>query len=187
MKNRSALSAMAVSSALFLSLSNVAAFGACAPRCKAKCSPTEMAKCGAKCGAKCSAKCSPKCGPKCGAKSDPKLIQRPAEFKGDYSATPAKIRAGEVLFKNTKLSTNKLSCASCHTKGASYKASFSQPFPHKVEMAYENYGLDRVYLDEAIQMCMLGPMASKTLAWNSPELENLVAFVSEEQKKFIKH
>lgn len=171
MKNHSALSAMAVSSALVLTLSSVAAFGACAPRCRAKCGTMETAK----------------CGPKCGPKSDPKLIQRPSGFKENYSSTPAKVHSGKALFNSVKLSTNKLSCASCHAKGTGYKASFLQPFPHKVDMAYENYGVDKVYLDEAIQMCMLGPMASKALAWNSAELENLIAFVSEEQKRFIKH
>ena len=79
-----------------------------------------------------------------------------------------------------------MSCATCHSDGAGYQKTFAKPFPHKVEMAYAKYGVNTVYLDEAIQMCMLGPMASKSFDWNSPDLANLVAFVSEEQKKFIK-
>lgn len=173
MRNLSLLSKMAVAS-IAAGVFSTAFAATCAPKCKPKCSAKV-------------AKCSPKCGPKCGAKSDPKLIQRPAGFKENYHSTPAKIMAGEVMFKNVKLSTNGLSCASCHAGGASYKASFSQPFPHRVEMASATYGVDKVNLDEAIQMCMLGPMASKPLAWNSAELENLVAFISEEQKKFVKH
>lgn len=175
MKNISLISKMAIAS-IATGFFSTAYAAVCAAKCKPKCSAKMT---------KCSPKCSPKS--KCGVKADPKLIQRPAGFKENYSSTPAKILAGEVMFKNVKLSTNKLSCASCHAGGASYKASFSQPFPHKVEMASETYGVDKINLDEAIQMCMLGPMASKPLAWNSPELENLVTFVSEEQKKFIKH
>lgn len=163
MKHLSLLSKMAVASALAASIST--AFAAtCAPKCKAKCSASSA---------------------KCGAKGDPKLIKRPAGFKVKYSSTESSINSGEALFKNTKLSTNSMSCATCHSGGASYQKSFAKPFPHRVEMAYTKYGVSTIYLDEAIQMCMLGPMASKPFDWNSPELANMVAFVTEEQKKFI--
>lgn len=53
-------------------------------------------------------------------------------------------------------------------------------------MAADNYGVRQVHLDEAIQVCMVGPMAAKPLDWRSPELANLVAFMNEEHKKFRK-
>lgn len=163
MRHLSLLSKMAVASVLAASFSTASA-AACAPKCRAKCSASSA---------------------KCGAKGDPKLIKRPAGLKVKYSSTESSIHNGEALFKNTNLSTNGMSCATCHSGGASYQNSFAKPFPHKVEMAYTKYGVSSVYLDEAIQMCMLGPMASKPFDWNSAELANLVAFVSEEQKKFI--
>ena len=172
MKNLSLLAKMAISSALAAGLSPALA-ASCAPKCRAKCAAY-------------SAKCSAKCGAKCGAKSDAKLIQRPAGYKPNYPVTPATISAGEVLFKSTKLSTNGMACATCHAGGSSYQQSFAKPFPHKVEMAAATYGLNSINLDEAIQMCMVGPMASKPFDWKSPDLANLVAFISEEQKKFAK-
>mgnify|MGYP001359759523 FL=1 len=96
------------------------------------------------------------------------------------------IAAGEAVFKNTKLSTNGMSCATCHTGGASYKQTFAKPFPHYVEMAKNVYGLPSVHLDEAIQMCMEGPMAAKAFDWKSADLQNLASFVQSEQAKFAK-
>lgn len=168
MRNLSLIAKMAISSALAAGLSPALAAG-CAPKCRAKC-----------------AAYSSKCGPKCGAKSDAKLIQRPVGYKPNYPVTPTTVSAGEVLFKNTKLSTNGMACATCHAGGGSYQQSFAKPYPHKVEMAAGTYGLNSINLDEAIQMCMVGPMASKPFDWKSPDLANLVAFISEEQKKFAK-
>ncbi len=51
-------------------------------------------------------------------------------------------------------------------------------------MAADTYGIQQLHLDEAIQVCMVGPMAAKPLDWKSVELANLVAFISEEHKKF---
>lgn len=51
-------------------------------------------------------------------------------------------------------------------------------------MAAERYGVKQVHLDEAIQVCMIGPMAAQPLDWRSPELARLVAFMTEVQKKF---
>lgn len=79
-----------------------------------------------------------------------------------------------------------MSCASCHEGGKSYPASFARPFPHTMAMAADSYGIRQVHLDEAIQVCMVGPMAAKPLDWRSPELANLVAFMNEEHKKFRK-
>ena len=164
MKNRSILCAMAVTSVLAMSSLSVLA-AACGSKCGAKCKPAASAsKCGAKCGAK--------------------LIQRPAAYKPNYPITPATVAAGEKLFKNTKLSSNGMSCATCHAGLKSYSATFKTDFPHKVNMASNNYGVPSIHLDEVVQMCMDGPMAAKPFDWKSPDLANLVAFISEEQKKF---
>ncbi len=175
MKNLSLLSAMAVTSAL---AATPAWAGGCAPRCRPKCSAA------AKCGAKCGTKCGTKCGARCGAKADPKLVKRPAGFRPNYPSGPEAVAAGGKLFRDASLSTNGMSCASCHEGGKSFPPSFAQPFPHKMGMAASTYGIRQLHLDEAIQVCMVGPMAAKPLDWKSPELGNLVAFMTEEQKKF---
>ncbi len=174
MKNLSLLSAMAMSSALAMAPALAAG---CAPKCRARCGPSS---------ARCSAKCGAKCGTKCGAKADPKLVKRPAGFRPNFPSGPEAVAAGGKVFRDTALSTNGMSCASCHEGGKSFPPSFAQPFPHKMGMAASTYGIRQLHLDEAIQVCMVGPMAAKPLDWKSPELGNLVAFLTEEQKKFRK-
>jgi len=169
MKHRSVLSAMAVSAVLMGCASSVQA--ACVPKCRGRCSAQ-------------SPKCAAKCDAKCGVKADSRLIQRPTGYKPNYPLTPQAAKAGETVFQNTKLSSNGLACASCHRDGQGFQASFKQSYPHKVSMASDSYGLNRIQLDEAIQMCMLGPMAGDTLPWGASELATLVAFLSSEQEKF---
>ena len=107
-------------------------------------------------------------------------ITRPAGYKpmaGDA-------RLGEKLFNDVKLSSNGMSCASCHTDHSAYQASFAKPYPHTVAMAKEQMGRKTVYLDEMIQACMVMPMAAKPLPWNSRELAGLVAYLQIQQKSF---
>ncbi|HEY7805054.1 MAG TPA: cytochrome c peroxidase [Orrella sp.] len=112
-------------------------------------------------------------------------MQRPAGYKPDYSAqNSAQVAAGATLFKSSKLSSNNLSCATCHTAGAGFTAGFAQPFPHVMQMATANYGVGDIYADEAVQVCMMGPMAANPLPWDSADLQNLSAFVLSEQAKF---
>jgi hypothetical protein len=178
MKNLSSLSAMAITSALALTS---AWAGGCSPKCRSRCGPAA-----ARCSAKCAAKCGARCGAKCGAKADPKLIKRPAGYRPNYPSSPEAVKAGGALFRDTSLSTNGMSCASCHEGGKSYQSSFAQPFPHTMAMAARSYGVKQIHLDEAIQVCMVGPMAAKPLPWKSSELANLVAFMEVEHKKFGK-
>lgn len=105
---------------------------------------------------------------------------RPAGYK-PIAGDPV---LGEKLFNDTKLSTNGMSCASCHANHASYSNSFAKPYPHMVVMAREQLGRKKVHLDEMIQACMVMPMATKPLPWNSQELAALVAYVEQQQKTF---
>lgn len=108
------------------------------------------------------------------------LTVRPAGYKpreGDA-------KLGERLFHDPKLSTNGMSCATCHANHASYSDSFAKPYPHTVVMARDQLGRKQVYLDEMIQACMVMPMAAKPLPWDSKELAALVAFVEQEQRTF---
>lgn len=108
------------------------------------------------------------------------LTIRPAGYK-PLAGDPV---FGEKLFNDTKLSTNGMSCASCHANHGSYSNSFAKPYPHTVAMARDQLGRKKVYLDEMIQACMLMPMAAKPLPWDSHELAALVAYVEQQQKTF---
>lgn len=91
---------------------------------------------------------------------------------------------GKMLFNDTKLSTNGMACASCHANHGAFSASFAKPYPHTVVMARDQLGRKSVYLDEMVQACMVMPMAAKPLPWNSQELADLTAYVTELQKTF---
>lgn len=107
-------------------------------------------------------------------------ITRPAGYKP--MAGDAKL--GEKLFNDVKLSTNGMSCATCHANHGAFQASFAKPYPHTVAMAKEQLGRKTVYLDEMIQGCMVMPMAATPLAWDSKELAGLVAYLQVQQKSF---
>lgn len=118
--------------------------------------------------------------PAVAAGNDGALTVRPAGYRpiaGDAAL-------GERLFNDPKLSTNGMSCASCHAKHGAYSNSFAKPYPHTVAMARDRLGRNKVYLDEMIQACMLMPMAARPLPWDSQELAALVAYVERQQKSF---
>lgn len=91
---------------------------------------------------------------------------------------------GERLFNDTKLSTNGMSCASCHADHGAFHASFAKPYPHTVAMAKNQLGRKTVHLDEMIQGCMVMPMAAQPLPWDSKELAGLTAYLLTVQKTF---
>jgi cytochrome c len=107
-------------------------------------------------------------------------IARPAGYKP--MAGDAKL--GERLFNDTKLSTNGMSCASCHANHGAFSDSFAKPYPHTVAMAKDQLARKTVHLDEMIQGCMVMPMATKPLPWNSKELAGLTAYLLEVQTTF---
>lgn len=114
------------------------------------------------------------------AGNDGESTVRPAGYK-PLAGDPV---LGEKLFNDSKLSSNGMSCASCHANHGSYSNSFAKPYPHMVVMARDQLGRKKVYLDEMIQACMVMPMAAKPLPWDSPELAALVAYVEQQQKTF---
>ena len=93
---------------------------------------------------------------------------------------------GEALYYDTSLSSNGLACASCHGsdgQDTGYQATFQQPFPHRVAMAANQFGMSEVHADEMVQICMVAPMAAEPLAWGGEELTSLAAYVVEVQKR----
>lgn len=118
-------------------------------------------------------------------------VAQAAEPQGNLTIRPAgyKPQAGDVAFgekrfNDTRLSTNGMSCATCHAKMGAFSASFAKPYPHTVAMARDQLGRQTVHLDEMVQACMVMPMAAKPLPWNSKELAALTAYVQTLQKNF---
>lgn len=107
-------------------------------------------------------------------------LTRPA----GYTPIAGDLKLGEQLFNDSKLSTNGMSCASCHANHGAFSAGFAQPYPHTVNMAKDQLGIKSIQLDEMIQACMVMPMAEKPLPWNSKELAALVAYMQSVQKTF---
>jgi len=118
------------------------------------------------------------------AKVDPRMVTRPAGTKLMLAGRPDLVAEGARLWKDTKLSTNGLSCFTCHQNNASFKPTFAKPYPHPVEMPKDRAGLRQVNIDEMVQLCMLIPMAAKPLPWDSQELAALSAYSLQVQKTF---
>ena len=114
-----------------------------------------------------------------------KAVRRPEGYT-PYQGNVADLRAkGEKLFNDTSLSSNGLSCATCHTNGMLYNPTFKNEYPHFVAMGQRDFGMDMVHLDEMVQICMVAPMAAEPLEWGSEELAALTEYSRVEQKKFI--
>ena len=93
---------------------------------------------------------------------------------------------GKTLWWDKTLSPVGKSCASCHSGGEAFQASFADPFPHRVEMASDLAKLESVTAEEMVQLCMLASMESKPLPWDSKELAALALYiVSVEQPIFV--
>lgn len=196
-----------------LAVGGAAVFAACGARnpCAGKnpCQAWSKNPCAAKnpsavknpCAAKnpCSVKASP-CGP-CGARnpcaanpcaarlSSAALRNQVVRPQGTklYTKGSSKdlVKAGEKLWNDSSLSTNGLSCSTCHSNYGSFGATFNHPFPHKVNMA-DASGISKIDLDEMVQLCLVVPMKGTPLAWNSRELGALTAYTAEVQKGFRK-
>ncbi|MGQ7263175.1 c-type cytochrome [Vreelandella sp. V005] len=118
------------------------------------------------------------------------LVSRPEGYVPGYDENgenpKSLIERGAALFNDTSLSTNGLSCASCHGGDGQqgYQSTFNQPFPHPVAMGTNMFGMETVHADEMIQLCMVAPMAADPLPWDSDELAALAAYVVHAQQRF---
>lgn len=122
--------------------------------------------------------------PALGQDRDPAEVTRPAGTT-PFQAPPAELEAlGATLFKDPSLSTNSMSCDTCHAGFGAYNDGFATPYPHAVGMAEGMFGLASVDAEQMVQLCMVVPMAAPPLAWDSPELAALTAYVLTEQAAF---
>ena len=108
---------------------------------------------------------------------DETSILRPKGYKPSYPANKAAANRGKALFNDTKLSTNGRACASCHTDADSFGAKFKTPYPRAAMNSKARFGVDRMNLDEVIQVCMQGPMRNVPLEWGSPEQIDLSTYL----------
>jgi cytochrome c len=110
---------------------------------------------------------------------DAVLVTRPAgssPFEGDRAELVA---AGEALWSDNNLGEAGVSCASCHVGGAQFKDTFKAPYPHRVAMAEKMSGLASIDAEQMVQFCMIVPMKSEPLAWDSRELAALSAYIDD--------
>jgi cytochrome c peroxidase len=166
----------------------LAAANPCSPSSSRLRTPMQLAQ--NPCAAKrnpCAAKANP-CAARnpCAAGVDRKLVTRPKGTK-PYSAPRAQlVSAGKQLWSDTKLSTNGMSCNTCHQGNAAFGPTFAKPYPHQVAMAEQQSKLKRITLEQMVQFCMIVPMAARPLAWDSKALAALTAYSGVVQKDFIK-
>ncbi|AVI64194.1 c-type cytochrome [Halomonas sp. GFAJ-1] len=117
-------------------------------------------------------------------------VSRPDSYVPGYDESgnnPASlVERGKALFNDSSLSSNGLSCASCHgADGQSgYQDTFNQPYPHAVAMGTNMFGMETVHADEMVQLCMVAPMEAEPLDWESDELAALAAYVVSAQQTF---
>ncbi len=116
---------------------------------------------------------------------DATLIKRPAGVPLFAGASRSQLVSyGEKLFRDSSLSPNKTTCNDCHSTNALFKPGFAKPYPHVVGMAKQRAGVSgSLQADEFVQFCMLAPMASKPLPWESRELAALAAYVVDVKQK----
>lgn len=178
--------ALLAAGGLLLALTGCSAGAMCGPRssCKPKmsasgCGPAAKHAMKGGCGPAAMSGCGP-------MKHIPKQeVTRPAGTHLYDGASQAElVSLGERMFKDTKLSSNGLSCFSCHANHASYMPSFAEPYPHFVKMADDQSGIRSVHLDEMVQFCLISPMAGKPLPWDSKELAALTAYTATQQATF---
>ncbi|WP_207802695.1 hypothetical protein [Motiliproteus coralliicola] len=119
----------------------------------------------------------------CAAKADSSQFVRPLGSKMYGGNEKGLMAAGKKLWSDTSLSTNGLSCATCHAGNQAFNATFKQPYPHPVAMASDR-GVDQIHLEEMVQLCITTPMANRALPWDSKKLAALTEYSKKVQKQY---
>jgi cytochrome c len=134
--------------------------------------------------------CNPCGGNPCGGGSvDSSRFKQPAGVQlasgSWFSGKSGLISEGEELWNDRTLGKSGLACSSCHINNyMQMQATFADPYPHYVAMPAEQGGVDEVNAAEMVQFCMMVPMATDPLPWNSRELASLAAFVESLQSGY---
>ena len=115
---------------------------------------------------------------------DPEKVVQPENVQLHQAPQSELVAEGEALFNDPSIGESGLSCANCHADFGQYKQTFSEPYPHFVNMAKAKAGLEQVNAAEMVQLCMVVPMQANPLPWESESLAALAAYVEDEQKRF---
>ncbi len=114
------------------------------------------------------------------ASIDPALITREAGKEPYQAPREELVRAGGELWKDPSLGNSGLSCNNCHMMNAQFKESFKQPYPHEVAMVNNMAGdVGPITAAQMVQFCMMAPMETEPLPWDSKELAALAAYVDD--------
>ncbi len=116
----------------------------------------------------------------------PQDVTRPAGVKPYSERRSSLVKLGKKLYGDKSLGTNEMACASCHEGAMGFNETFKKPYPHEVQMVKEVSGMDRISADGMVQFCLIRPMMSKPLPWDSKELAALTAYVEGMRKEFAK-
>ena len=158
----------------------------CAAKTLNPCAAKTLNPCAAKTLNPCLAKTLNPCNPCGGAMVDA------SRFKQSRGVTLARgsvadlVAQGEELWNDRTLGKSGLACANCHVNNyMQMQATFAKPYPHYVAMAAQQGGVDEVNAAEMVQFCMLVPMATDPLPWDSVELASLAAWVEKIQPGYV--
>ncbi|MBM3609037.1 MAG: hypothetical protein FJX29_11415 [Alphaproteobacteria bacterium] len=117
----------------------------------------------------------------------PEQIVRPANAPAAPKIPLADLlKRGEVLFSDKRLSKNDQSCATCHANYEGYNDTFKQAYPHPVAMTTDMLKLGPVNAETMVQFCLMAPMEAPPLAWGSPDLAALTAYVEKVREEYAK-
>ena len=72
----------------------------------------------------------------------------------------------------------------CHAGMNLYNDSFTEAYPHRVTMPFETAGLDTVDAETMVQFCLVMPMGTDPLPWQSQELAALSAYIEKIQPEY---
>jgi len=125
------------------------------------------------------------CNPCGGASIDPARFKQPAGVRLAGGPTKQLLQRGEQLWTDRDLGNSGIACATCHFDHyGQMNPSFQEPYPHFVAMPHQRAGVDQVSAQEMVQFCMLVPMMSDPLPWQSTDLAALTAYVKHLQKGY---
>ncbi len=115
------------------------------------------------------------CNP-CGKKNVCNPCNPCAKMSKSYSAL---VKKGKKLWKDPKLGKSGMSCMSCHADHEALNLDKVGTFPHYVAMP------DKVVtLDQMINFCMITPMETDPLPWDSIKMTALASYYQEYIKSY---
>lgn len=117
---------------------------------------------------------------------DSNNVVRPVGTRPASMSNKDALALGQKLYADEKLSTNGMSCMSCHANFDAFNDTFKKPYPHFVQMANDAAGLKTATAENMVQICMVAPMEAEPLPWGSKELRALTVYVEKLRADYAK-